>query len=262
MLTLLSPAKTLDLDSPVPTRTATQPRLGAEAEALAAIARRLSPEELAELMGISAELAARTADRFADLASPNPPTRPALFTFAGDVYRGLDAHRFDARDRTEAQKTLRILSGLYGLLRPLDLIAPYRLEMGTRLVTDRGVGLYRWWGEQLTDLVAADLAASPGPALVVDLASAEYSRAVDLDALRARGARVVQPRFEDEDARGGWRVVGFSAKYARGLMAGWIVRRRVRSARALRDFADGGYRYQPGASTPRTPVYRRRRPAG
>ena len=260
MLTLLSPAKSLDLDSPLPTRTHTQARLLAESEQLVAIMRGKSPEELGELMGISPELAELTATRFADFELPLTPrnARPAIFLFAGDVYRGMAAAtRFDARDLTEAGKTLRILSGLYGLLRPLDLIAPYRLEMGTPLATDRGDSLYRWWGSRITEQVAADLAASPGPAVLVNLASVEYSTAVDLDAL---DARVVTPRFEDQGPGGDWKVISFSAKRARGLMAGWMVQRRVRSVRALRGFDEGGYRLAAELSTPDAPVFRRTRP--
>lgn len=261
MLTLLSPAKSLDLDSRLPTRKHTQPRLLDEAEELVAVMRRKSPEEVGELLGISDDLARLNVERYAEFSTPFTPknARPALYLFAGDVYRGIDAaHRFDARDVTEAQKTLRILSGLYGLLRPLDLIQPYRLEMGTRLATDRGDSLYRWWGDEITDQVAEDLADSPGPAVVVNLASAEYSHAVDLDGM---DARVVTPRFEQQGPDGTWKVISFPAKRARGLMAGWMVQHRVRSVAALRDFDEEGYGYEPSLSGPDTPVFRRLRSA-
>ncbi|MBO3130110.1 peroxide stress protein YaaA [Dermatophilus congolensis] len=257
MLTLISPAKSLDLESPLPTRKYTLPRLLDEAELLIEVMRTKAPEDLAELMRISSELAQINAERYARISTPFTPdnSRPAIFTFAGDVYRGLNAaQRFDARDHTEAQKTLRILSGLYGLLRPLDLMQPYRLEMGTSLATERGHNLYRWWGDQITDLVIEDLAASPGPDVVINLASAEYSTAVDLDGL---DARVVAPRFEDRNSRGQWKVISFSAKVARGLMAGWIVQNRVRSVRALEDFDEGGYQFVPEVSRPDMPVFRR-----
>ena len=261
MLTLLSPAKSLDLDSPLPTRKHTQPRMLPETERLVEIMRRKSPEELGELMGISSELAELNVERYAAFTTPFTPrnARPAVFLFHGDVYRGMDAaRRFDARDLGQAQKTLRILSGLYGVLRPLDLIAPYRLEMGTRLATNRGDSLYAWWGSRLTEQIAADLAASPGPAVVVNLASTEYSSAVDLDSL---DARVVTPRFEDQNPKGDWKVIAFAAKRARGLMAGWIVQHRVRSVRALRDFAEDGYELVPELSRPDAPVFRRPRRA-
>ena len=130
------------------------------------------------------------------------------------------AGRFDARDLTEAQKTVRILSGLYGVLRPLDLMQPYRLEMGTRLATDRGDSLYAWWGDRITEQLATDLADSPGPAVIVNLASQEYSGSVSFDDL---DARIVTPRFEDRAKSGAWKVISFSAKRARGEMAAWIV---------------------------------------
>lgn len=257
MLALLSPAKSLDLDSPLPTRKHTQPRMLEQAEELVEVMRQRSPEDISELMHISAELGELNAQRFADFTTPftTRNARPAIFTFDGDVYRGMDAReRFDARDLTEAQKTVRILSGLYGVLRPLDLMQPYRLEMGTRLATDRGDSLYSWWGSKITEQLAADLAESPGPDVVVNLASQEYSGAVELDDL---DARVVTPRFEDRARSGQWRVISFSAKRARGEMAAWMVQHRVRSVRALQDFDGAGYRYEPDLSGPDEPVYRR-----
>lgn len=257
MLTLLSPAKSLDTTSPVPTRAATQPRLVDDTRHLVDVMRTKGPDDLRDLMGISEDLAQLNVERYRSYEEPftRRNARPAVFTFAGDVYQGLDAaRRFDTRDLTHAQKTVRILSGLYGLLRPLDLIAPYRLEMGTRLATDRGDTLYRFWGSRITDLVTADLAASPGPDVVVNLASAEYAGAVDLDAL---DARVVTPRFEDRSPSGEWKVISYPAKRARGLMAGWMVQQRVKSVRALRDFDEGGYRYVAELSRADAPVYRR-----
>lgn len=259
MLTLLSPAKSLDLETPVPVTRSSQPRLMDETRALVEVMRGKSPEDLQDLMSISADLARLNVQRYADFHEPftRRNARQAVYLFAGDVYQGMAPRsRFDGRDAAEAQKTLRILSGLYGLLRPLDLIAPYRLEMGTRLVTDRGRSLYDWWDSQITDLLRADLDASPGPRVVVDLASGEYSEAVDLDAL---DARVVTPRFEDQGPAGDWKVISYPAKRARGMMAGWMVQHRVRSVRALREFDEGGYAYVPELSTPTRPVFRRPR---
>lgn len=256
MLALLSPAKTLDLSSALPTRKSTQPRLLARSAELVAVLRERSPNDLAALMGISPALAELNAERYAQFAPPftRRNARPAALTFAGDVYQGLAAReRFDQRDWTEAQKTVRILSGLYGLLRPLDLIQPYRLEMGIRLATSRGATLYDYWGEAITDLVAEDLAASPGPEVIVNLASDEYARAV------RPLAPVVSPRFLDEGERGHYRLVSFFAKRARGEMAAWLVRHRVRSVRALREFDGAGYRYDAGRSSPDRPTYVRDR---
>ncbi|MDA8438469.1 MAG: peroxide stress protein YaaA [Propionibacterium sp.] len=259
MLALLSPAKTLDLTSRLPTRKHTEPRLLDESRLLIDILTTCTPDDLASLMGISDDLAHLTAQRYRNFDPPFTPrnARPAVLMFAGDVYQGLGARdRFGERDFTEAGKTLRILSGLYGLLRPLDLIQPYRLEMGVPLRTERGRSLYEWWGARITDLVRADLAESPGPEVVVNLASHEYFQAVDADAL---GARIVSPRFEDQDARGDYRVISFSAKRARGEMAAWLVLNRVRSVKAITRFSVAGYRYVRELSTPEVPVFRRAR---
>lgn len=262
MIVLLSPAKSLDLDSPLPTRKNSRPRMLSETERLVDVMRGKSPGELRELMGISDDLARLNVERYADFATPftTRNARPAIYMFAGDVYQGIAAReRFDARDLTEAQKTIRILSGLYGLLRPLDLMQPYRLEMGTALVTDRGDSLHRWWGDRITNAVRADLAESPGPQVVVDLASQEYSRSVDLAALAADGIRVVTPRFEDQGPQGDYKVVSFSAKRARGLMTGWLVTHRVRSVRRLTEFDEAGYAYDAAGSSRDAPVFRRAR---
>ena len=165
MITILSPAKSLDYESKLATRKHTEPRLLAESAELIGVLRHKSVSELAGLMHISDELAALNAQRYADFSLPFTPqnARPAILAFHGDVYLGLDAPAtFDERDYTAAQKSLRMLSGLYGVLRPLDLMQPYRLEMGTRLRTDRGATLYDFWGDTITALLAEDLAASPG----------------------------------------------------------------------------------------------------
>lgn len=255
MITLLSPAKSLDTESRLPTRKSSQPRLLDRSLELVEVMRRKSPDEVAELMDVSAELAELNVERYREFSLPftRRNARPAVLLFNGDVYQGMDARgRFGERDFTEAQKTVRILSGLYGLLRPLDLIQPYRLEMGLRLATDRGSSLYEYWGDTITDLVNADLAESPGPDVVVNLASDEYARAVRAE--RVAG-RVVSPRFLDADPQGRYRVVSFFAKRARGEMAGWLVRGRVRSVRALRDFDEGGYRYDAEQSKPDAPTF-------
>lgn len=255
MLTLLSPAKSLDFETRPATRKHTQPRLLEESEQLIEHMRAKSPADIASLMHISDELAALNATRYAEY-DPSPTlrnARQAVLAFNGDVYQGLAAPAtFDARDYTEAQKTVRILSGLYGVLRPLDLIQPHRLEMGTKLATERGKTLYEWWGSAVTDLVREDLAHSPGSDVVVNLASIEYFGVIDPERL---GARVISPRFEDRDAAGNYRVVSFFAKRARGLMAAWLVRNRVRTPSKLRDFEADGYAYAPQLSTKDTPVF-------
>ncbi len=257
MLTVLSPAKSLDYDSPRATRKHTQPRLLEESAGLIDVMRGKSPADIASLMHISDDLAHLNATRYAEYTDEHTPgnARQAVLAFNGDVYQGLAAATFDARDFTEAQKSLRILSGLYGLLRPLDLIQPHRLEMGTRLATERGASLYDWWGTRVTDLLADDLAASPGAPVLVNLASAEYAKVLHLDRL---DARVVTPRFEDEDRSGTPRVVSFYAKRARGTMAAWLVRNRVRTAAKLFDFAEDGYSLDDARSTREQPVFVRR----
>ena len=258
MLILLSPAKSFDLETPLTTKRHSEPRLLSHAAELVAAMRSLAVADFSRLMGISPDLAALTAERAADFELPFTPrnARPAILSFNGEAYRGLDAsRRFDARDFTEAQKTLRLLSGLYGVLRPLDLLQPYRLEMGTRLATARGADLYQFWGSLITETLREDLAESPGAAVVVNLASKEYSDAVDMAAL---GAPVVSPRFEDTDARGRRSVITVYAKHARGAMTAWIVQNRVRRASHLQAFDGDRYRYDPAASTASVPVFWRR----
>lgn len=265
MITLLSPAKSLDYDSKPATRKTSEPRLLDESEGLIDVLRTKSVADLAALMHISDELAALNAQRYADFSLPftTRNAKQAVLAFDGDVYQGMAAaERFDERDFTEAQKTVRILSGLYGVLRPLDLMQPYRLEMGTRLRTPRGESLYAWWGDRISLLLKDDLAASPGADVVVNLASDEYVKSVRPDAL---GARIVSPRFEDTDARGKRKIISFFAKRARGEMAGWMVRNRVRTVGALNGFDEAGYRFDKASSTPDVPVFVRSfadRPAG
>lgn len=254
MLLLLSPAKSLDFTTALPTKRQTEPRTLEQSAELIEVLRTKTVPELASLMHISDELAALNAERYRDFVTRGTPdgARPAVFAFAGDTYRGLDVASFSARDLTEASKTVRILSGLYGLLRPLDLIQPYRLEMGSRLRTDRGRDLYEWWGDRITDLVAADLADAPGSPVVVNLASVEYFNAVD--PLRL-GARIISPRFEDRGPGGAPRIVSFHAKRARGMMAAWLVKVRARTPARIRAFDGGGYAFDGARSTPDVPVF-------
>lgn len=259
MITLLSPAKTLDESTPIPTKKTSQPRLLDHSEELISILRDKSVRDLEQLMGISTELATLNVERFRAFETPfdTDNARPAMYLFDGDVYQGLDAYqRFDERDMTEANKTLRILSGLYGLLRPTDLIQPYRLEMGTKLATQRGKDLYNFWGNQITELLVSDLDESPGDDVIVNLASNEYFDAVNTERL---DAPVVSPRFEDQGPKGDYKVLAFFAKKARGDMAGWIVQNRVRKASELSKYDGLGYRFVAESSTTERPVFRRER---
>lgn len=254
MLSLLSPAKSLDFESPLATSRRTQPRMLEESAGLIDIMREKSVADIASLMHISEELSTLNASRYAtyDDQHTRKNSRPAALAFNGDVYQGMQADQFDARDFTEAQKTLRILSGLYGLLRPLDAIQPHRLEMGTKLRTARGKTLYKWWGNKVTDQLRADLDESPGAGVIINLASTEYFGVLDTERL---GARVISPRFEDRDADGKPRIVSFHAKRARGLMASWLVRNRIRSASAVTDFEADGYVFDPTRSTKDVPIF-------
>jgi uncharacterized protein len=255
VLILLSPAKAMDFDNPVPKTAHSQPRFIDQALELVALMKTKSLTDLAQLSRISDELAALNAERWASFEVPftTGNAAAAVFGFNGDAYQGLNVReRFGTADFTEAQKTLRILSGLYGLLRPLDLIQAYRLEMSTRLATNRGSNLYQWWGSQITDLLRADLAESPGSPVAVNLASAEYFRVIQPDSL---GARIISPRFEDTDATGRRKVVSFYAKRARGEMAGWLIKQRARTPNAVLDFDAAGYRYDKAASTTAEPVF-------
>ncbi len=247
MLAVLSPAKSLD-ESPVrPGLPTTQPAQMKDAESLMRTARGLTQKKIAELMKLSPELAKLNYDRYRSYALPftDQNALPSAMMFDGDVYKGLDARSLTDEDLAWAQEHVAILSGMYGLLRPLDLIQPYRLEMGTRLKTRRGASLYQFWGDSITDRVNEALASHEDPTLV-NLASNEYFKAV-------RPKRLAGPRvdvvFEDwkDDARTP-NVISFLAKRARGEMARWMIQRRVGRVDELRAFDVGGYVFQPERS--------------
>ena len=254
MLIVLSPAKSLDYESKLATKKHSQPVLLDRAAELVDVMATKSPDELRSMMGISHDLAELNAERFQDWSLPFDTTnaRPALLAFSGDVYLGLDAgHRFGERDFTRAQKTLRILSGLYGVLRPLDLMQPYRLEMGSKLTTSAGDDLYSYWGDTITDQLNQDLAASPGPDVLINLASNEYFGAVRPDRIEGR---VITPKFLDEK-NGDYKIISFFAKRARGAMAAWLILNRIDTIKGIRDFDADGYRYDPRRSTSDEPVF-------
>lgn len=249
----------MDFETPLATRKRSTPRLLDEAEAIIDVMREKTPDEVAELMHLSDDLAELNVSRYADFTVPHTwrNARQAVLGFNGDVYQGMAAaSSFDERDFTEAQKTVRILSGLYGVLRPLDLMQPYRLEMGTRVRTERGDSLYDWWGDRVTQLINADLADAPGADAVINLASEEYFKVIRPAKL---SAEVISPRFEDADSGGSYKVISFFAKRARGSMASWLVRNRVRTLSALKKFDVDGYRFAPDRSSPDAPVFVRDR---
>lgn len=238
MIALISPAKTLDYESPLPDLAPTRPRFAEAADRLAKAASNLSQKKLAELMHISPKLAKLNADRFADF--PDAPERPALFAFAGDVYTGFDVASAPAEAVQFAQDHLRILSGLYGVLRPLDAIRPYRLEMGVRWAPRRK-SLYEFWGDQVADAIAADLA-EEGSGAVLNLASQEYWQ-VARGRLPA-GVRVIDVEFHEADGR----FISFHAKKARGTMARWMCEHRISATDDMRGFDADGYRFDADAS--------------
>ncbi|MFK7913390.1 MAG: peroxide stress protein YaaA [Pseudomonadales bacterium] len=246
MLAVISPAKSLDFDSPLATRKATQPEFQKDSSQLIKVLRQLGPADLSELMGISAKLADLNYQRYADW-QPDfsvANARPAALAFAGDVYNGLKAQQYSERDFNYAQKHLRILSGLHGLLRPLDLIQPYRLEMGTRLTTPRGKDLYGFWGKRVTQALNAALA-DGGGRFLINLASQEYFGVLQPDQI---DGRVINVQFKDFK-NGSYKFMSFYGKQARGLMASYIVQERVTSLKALRAFDWQGYYFSAADSS-------------
>jgi hypothetical protein len=240
MLIIVSPAKTLDFESALPPLAATQPQFRTDAARLVRELRGLDAAALAALLHISPDLAALNVARFRRWSTRPAVSRlrPAVRAFRGDVYLGMRAEEFGDRELAFAQQHLRILSGLYGVLRPLDLIQPYRLEMGTPLATARGRNLYAFWGERIARALRAE-ADALGTATLVNLASQEYFHAVDTAAL---GLRVVTPLFKER--RGGaLKIISFSAKRARGAMAGLAIRAGLREPEALRALQPEGYRF-------------------
>ncbi|ASP39349.1 peroxide stress protein YaaA [Bacterioplanes sanyensis] len=240
MLTLLSPAKTLDFETPPTTKQASQPRFLSESAELVDELKQLSPDDIASLMKLSPKLAELNAQRFADWRVPFTAdnAKAAMLAFKGDVYTGLEAERFDEHELTFAQQHLRMLSGLYGVLRPLDLMQPYRLEMGTKFANRRGKDLYQFWGDRLTESLNDELAQHDNAA-VVNLASNEYFKAVNKKAL---AAPLVTPVFKDEK-NGQFKIISFYAKKARGMMAAYIVRNGIDELQPLKQFDTAGYRY-------------------
>lgn len=246
MLTLISPAKALDFSPDARGLAPTQPRFAADTALLVERCKELEEDDLRRLMGLSEPLARLNRARFQEM-HPSPAAenaKPCVLAFRGDVYKGLDADSLSADDLAWAQGRLRILSGLYGLLRPLDLIQPYRLEMGTRLANPRGANLYEFWGGRISADLRRTLAGQARPTLV-NLASQEYYRAVRP---RELDAPVVTPVFK-ERRNGGCRVIGLFAKKARGMMARYAVKRRLERAEQLLDFAESGYRHAPELSS-------------
>ena len=254
MLIVLSPAKSLDYKTPAKVKAPTLPEFVSESAKLIADLKKLSPQEVANLMGLSDQLAALNVGRYSDWSKKftEENSKPAIYAFDGDVYDGFDVKTLDAKAIAFAQDHIRILSGLYGALRPLDLMQPYRLEMGTSLKNARGKDLYAFWGERVTDSLKQVLEQQKKPVLL-NLASEEYFKVLQAKNL---DCPVISPIFQD-GKDGKYKIISFYAKRARGLMARYVVENRITDAADLKGFNLDGYKYVPSESKPEKPLFRR-----
>ncbi|OOR99671.1 peroxide stress protein YaaA [Canicola haemoglobinophilus] len=254
MLAIISPAKTLDLESAVPNFTFTQPHLTEHSEQLIEICRQLAPAQIASLMSISDKLAGLNAARFTDWQKEHNEqnSRAAIYAFKGDVYTGLEVETLNQDDIQFAQQHLRMLSGLYGLLHPLDLMQAYRLEMGTKLPNPKGKDLYAFWGTVITEALQQAIN-QQGDNILINLASDEYYKSVKETQLNAQ---IIKPIFLDNKG-GKYKVISFYAKKARGLMCRYIIQNRLTEVEQLKDFDLGGYWFDPTSSTQTEFVFKR-----
>nr|WP_315127059.1 peroxide stress protein YaaA [uncultured Polynucleobacter sp.] len=254
MLIVLSPAKSLDYKTPAKVKAPTLPEFVSESAKLIADLKKLSPQEVANLMGLSDQLAALNVGRYRDWSKKftEENSKPAIYAFDGDVYDGFDVKTLDAKAIAFAQDHIRILSGLYGALRPLDLMQPYRLEMGTAFKNARGKDLYAFWGERVTHSLKQVLEQQKKPVLL-NLASEEYFKVLQAKNL---DCPVISPIFQD-GKDGKYKIISFYAKRARGLMARFVVENRITDAADLKGFNLDGYKYVPSESKPEKPLFRR-----
>ena len=255
MLIVLSPAKNLDYETPTPTRKHTKAALLDDAHILAEQMKGLSPQKMSSLMGISDKLGVLNYDRYQAWELPFTATsaRQAIFAFKGDVYVGLNAYAFDASDVQFAQAHLRILSGLYGVLKPLDWMQPYRLEMGTKLKNPRGSDLYAFWGDKISQELNKALKTSGTPVLL-NLASQEYFKSVARETLKAD---VITPVFKDWK-NGKYKIISFFAKKARGLMSAYIIKNKITDVEQIKGFDWEGYGFDPASSSAQEWVFTRK----
>jgi cytoplasmic iron level regulating protein YaaA (DUF328/UPF0246 family) len=253
MLIVLSPAKSLDLETPPTTKLHTTPDFLAHSSQLIDRLRQFSPAEVGQLMDISDNLSALNVARYASWTSDTREARQAVMTFDGDVYDGLQARTLTPKQLDYAQSRIRILSGLYGMLRPLDLIHPHRLEMGTRLANPRGKDLYAFWGDTITEALNRNVE-QQGAEVLVNLASEEYFKSVRP---RQLAVPVITPVFEDWK-NGKYKIISFYAKRARGMLARYAAVKGIKDARKLKAFNADGYAFDARDSDERTWVFRRR----
>ena len=254
MLTVLSPAKTLDYESPSITDQTSTPQFMDQSALLVDDARTLAPDDIKSLMGVSEAIASLNHERFMNWApeSTTANAKQAILAFKGDVYTGLEAETMSTNDLEFAQVHLRILSGLYGLLRPLDLMQPYRLEMGLKFFNQRGKNLYEFWGERITDAINTDLS-SAGTETLVNLASNEYFKAVKTKSLNAD---IITPQFKDLK-NGQYKMISFFAKKARGVMARYIIDNQLTDPEQLKSFTGSGYHFSAEQSSGNNLVFLR-----
>ncbi len=252
MQIIISPAKTLDFETPAISNIHTQPQFAENAQILVNILKKYTKLEISNLMKLSDNLANINVERYKNWQLPFTPktAKQALFAFKGDVYTGLDAETLSEDDLNFAQQHLRILSGLYGLLRPLDLIMPYRLEMGKGIKTQAGTNLYHFWGEQLTNALNNN---AKGQGALINLASNEYFKAVKPKTLTAN---IITPVFKDKK-NGQYKVISFFAKKARGMMVRYIIDNRITTPQNIKDFKSGGYYFSLEQSTQNNWVFLR-----
>lgn len=245
MLTIISPAKKLDYSQPAETQAFTQPLLLEHSEQLIKDLQQLSPEEVCSLMGLSDKLGALNYERFQEWQTPFSidNAKQAVLAFKGDVYQGLDADNMNTDELNWAQDNLRILSGLYGLLRPLDLMQPYRLEMGTKFANQRGANLYQFWGEIITDQLNKLFPAS-AKSVLLNLASNEYFKSVQSKNINAE---IITPVFMDQKGDK-YKIISFFAKRARGLMSAFIIKNKITDAEQLKTFNVDGYSFNSAMS--------------
>ena len=254
MITVLSPAKSLDYQSSIRCNDFTLPAFSGKSRELIDILKKKSAKDIRSLMSVSESLAEENVERYGNWKAsrkPGPKARQAAFAFKGDVYLGLDFPSFNARDRKYAQEHLRILSGLYGILKPLDLMAPHRLEMGTSLANPKGRSLYAFWNGTQTKFLNRE-AAGNGSTHLLNLASEEYFKSIDKKTLKME---VVTPRFLDSKDGKNYRVMSFYAKRSRGTMARWVMQNRIDDPDALISFTEDGYRFDAAGSEPNRPTF-------
>ena len=236
MLILISPAKRMNLEDVIETSKVTEPFFIDEAETLVKKMRKRTPQEISKLMGISETLGKLNSQRFRDWSKDQSGARQAIFTFDGDVYSGLNAYDLSVDDLKIAQKYLRILSGLYGVLRPLDYLHPYRLEMGTKIKIGQYENLYGFWSKEVTKRINQEIIESKSE-LILNLASNEYSKVIDRKVL---SKRIIDVIFKDKK-NGIYKVISFNAKKARGMMARFVIKNRIKDLKKIKNFRENGY---------------------